>query len=62
MYEEIDAIQGAIDSKRAAEPSWAAAEIADVRRGSATLHERNACDRLERAHEHAGSLTFRLAR
>lgn len=62
MREEIDAVEGTIDSKRTAEPAGPAAEIAGALGRAPVLHDRNPLYRLERTHEHAGSLAVGLTR
>jgi hypothetical protein len=62
MREEIDPVQGTVDSKRTAEPPGPATEVTSDRRAAPSLHEIETFDRLERAHQHACTFTVALAR
>jgi hypothetical protein len=62
MREDVDAIERAIDGKRAAEATWTATKIASELGLAPFLHQRDAFDGLQRAYENAGSFTVALAR
>lgn len=62
MREEIDPIQGTIDSKRTAEPPGPTTKVTSDRRATPFLHEIETFDRLERPHQHARTFPVALAR